>query len=257
MAFEDVERRRTGGFGTVGSTNVGGAGGTDVGVAYRTGEEAHVFLQPVAPPSILGLFSFAASTFIIAAWMAGWYGSGVSPFFIAPFVGIVGGVAQLVATSWSFKARDGLATAIHGTWGGFYLAFGLLYAMFMLRPQMIPVGAVFPELGVCFIAVAAISWMLSLAAMGQRWTLAAVMMSISAGATFAGIGFIGGITWCQLLSGYLLMISSLCALYDASALVLKEIYGHEVLKLGLNERVLHEPGVMVGTGEPGVIHGQR
>lgn len=220
-------------------------------------ENASVFLQPVAPPSILGLCAFACSTFVVAAWLAGWYGSAFSPFYIAPFVGIIGGGAQLLAASWSFRARDGLATAFHGCWGAFFLGYGLLYMMFSQRPQLVPMGSIFPELGILFIALAAVSWVLSLAAMGRGIAIAAVMMCVSGGATFAAIGLLTGITWCSMLGGYLFILSALCALYDATAQVLKEVYGHEVLKLGYSERVLSEPGVMVGTGEPGVIHGQR
>lgn len=218
---------------------------------------ANVFLQPVAPPSILGMFSFAGATFMIAAWMAGWYGSAFSPFYLAPFAGILGGAVQLVAAVWCFRARDGLATAIHGTWGAFYLGYGLLYGIFAMEPRLIPMGQVFPELGFWFIVLAAISWVLSLAAMGHRKTLAAIVMSVSGGATFCAIGLIAGVAWCSLLGGYLFIIASLCALYDGTAQVLKEVYGHEVLKLGYSQRVLSEPGIMVGTGEPGVIHGQR
>ena len=226
-------------------------------VQSRIGETANVFLQPVAPPSILGLFAFAATTFMIAAWMAGWYGSAFSPFYLAPFIGVFGGVAQLIAAAWSFRARDGVATAIHGTWGAFYLGYGLLYGIFAFQPRLIPLGPVFPELGVWFIVVAAVSWVLSLAAMGQRMALAAVVMSVSCGSTFAAIGLLTGVAWCSTLGGYLLILSSLCALYDATAQVLKEVYGHEVLKLGYTQRILSEPGIMAGSGEPGVIHGQR
>ena len=38
-----------------------------------------VGLQPIAAPSVLGWFAFAGATFIVAAWMAGWYGSPASP----------------------------------------------------------------------------------------------------------------------------------------------------------------------------------
>ncbi|HJV35798.1 acetate uptake transporter family protein [Geomonas sp.] len=221
------------------------------------GGAANVFLQPVAPPSILGMFAFAGATFMIAAWLAGWYGSAMSPFYIAPFVAVCGGIVQLVCSVWAFRARDGLATAIHGTWGAFYLGYGLLYAIFSLQPRLIPMGGIFPELGMWFVVLAAISWVLTLAAMGHSLALAAVMMSVSGGATFAAIGLLAGVFWCSVLGGYLFILASLCALYDGAAQVLKEIYGHEVLKIGYTPRVLAEPGIMAGAGEPGVIHGQR
>jgi len=33
-----------------------------------------VFLQPIAAPSVLGLFGFAGATFIVASNLAGWWG---------------------------------------------------------------------------------------------------------------------------------------------------------------------------------------
>lgn len=259
MAFpEENMQGRFGETGTVGTSNVGNVESSNI---YERNERraahASVFLQPVAPPSILGMFSFAGAAFIMAAWMAGWYGSGFSPFYVAPLIGILGGVVQLVAAVWCFRARDGLATAIHGTWGAFFLGYALLYGIFSLQPTLMPMGQVFPELGMWFVVLAAISWVLSLAAMGQRKVLAAVVMCVSAGATFAAIGLLAGVAWCETLGGYFLILSSLGALYDATAQVLKEIYGHEVLKLGYSQRILSEPGIMAGTGEPGVIHGQR
>lgn len=221
------------------------------------GEAPRVFLQPIAAPSILGLFAFAGATFIMASWMVGWYGTAFSPYYLIPFAGVFGGIAQFIAAIWAFRARDGVATAIHGTWGSFYLAYGLLYVLFAIHPALRPAGLFFPELGFWFIVVAAISWVVSLAAMGQRWSLAAVVMCVSAGSTFAAIGLLTNVAWCAIVAGYLLLLSALCALYDASAQVLKEVYGHEVLKLGFTQRVLEEPGIMDGAGEPGVIHGQR
>jgi succinate-acetate transporter protein len=221
------------------------------------GESTRVFLQPIAAPSILGMLAFAGTTFVMAAWMAEWYGSASSAYYLAPYIGIFGGMAQLLAGMWAYRARDGVATAIHGTWGAFYLAYGLLYAMLAFVPSIRPTGAHFSELGFCFISVAAISWVVSLAAMGQRRSLASVVMFASGGATFSAIGLLAGVAWCSVVGGYLFMIASVCALYDATAQVLKEVYGHEVLKLGFTQRTLSEPEIMAGAGEPGVIHGQR
>src|SRR5437763_10443781 len=89
-------------------------------------DHARVFLQPIAAPSILGLFGFSAATFIVTAHLVGWYGTAKSPTLIFPFAAAAGGVAQGAAALWSYKARDGLATAIHGIWAAFWLGYGLL-----------------------------------------------------------------------------------------------------------------------------------
>src|SRR3954451_25125276 len=85
-----------------------------------------VFLQPIAAPSVLGLFGFAGATFIVAANLAGWYGNASSPGYLFPFAMFFGGLAQFTAGMWAYKARDAVATAMHGMWGSFWLGYGLL-----------------------------------------------------------------------------------------------------------------------------------
>lgn len=219
--------------------------------------EAQVFLQPIAAPSILGLFALAGSTFIMGAWMAGWYGSATSPYLVAPFVGIFGGLAQFFAGMWAFRARDGLASAIHGTWGSFFIGYGLLSVMLLVQPQLRPVGVAFPELGIYFVVVAVITWVATLAAMAQNKVLTTILTLLSAASTFAAFAFLSGALWAEVVAGYLMLFGSICACYEATAQVLKEVYGHEILKVGLTARMAQGPPIMVGTGEPGVIHGQR
>src|SRR5436190_23519200 len=91
------------------------------------GIPARIFLQPIAAPSILGLFGFATATMMVAAWLAGWYGSPASPTFLFPFAAMFGGLAQFLAGMWAYRARDPVATAMHGAWGSFWLAYGLLF----------------------------------------------------------------------------------------------------------------------------------
>ncbi|MFF9410846.1 hypothetical protein ACF1B0_35830, partial [Streptomyces anandii] len=46
---------------------------------------SRMVLTPVAAPSILGLFGFASSTFMVASNLAGWWGDTlVSPVILAP-----------------------------------------------------------------------------------------------------------------------------------------------------------------------------
>jgi hypothetical protein len=93
------------------------------GVEVDTNLSARVVLQPIAAPSILGLYGFAGATFIVAANQAGWYGNDHSAIFLAPFAAFFGGLAQFLAGMWSYRARDGLATAMHGMWGAFWMEY--------------------------------------------------------------------------------------------------------------------------------------
>src|SRR3954466_2804768 len=112
-------------------------------------DHTRVFLQPIAAPSVLGLFGFAAATFMVAAQLAGWYGGKASPEFLFPFAATFGGLAQFAAGMWAFRARDALATAMHGMWGAFWIAFGILFLLVATGDVKAPAGT-WPELGFWF-----------------------------------------------------------------------------------------------------------
>jgi len=87
---------------------------TDLDIARdapRDGVATRVFLQPIAAPSILGLFGFAGATFIVASNLAGWWGTPESGLALAPFAAMFGGLAQFLAGMWAYRARDAVATA--------------------------------------------------------------------------------------------------------------------------------------------------
>src|ERR1051325_11758104 len=96
---------------------------TELDIA-RDGVATRVFLQPVAAPSVLGLFGFAGATFIVAANMAGWYGNASTPGYLFPFAAVFGGIAQFMAGVWAYRARDGVGAARAGVWGPFWMGYG-------------------------------------------------------------------------------------------------------------------------------------
>jgi succinate-acetate transporter protein len=97
-----------------------------------------VFLQPIAAPSVLGLFGFAGATFIVASNLAGWWGSDQSPMYLAPFALAFGGIAQFLAGMWAYRARDAVATAMHGMWGAFWIAYGILQVLLATKTLPAP-----------------------------------------------------------------------------------------------------------------------
>jgi succinate-acetate transporter protein len=213
-------------------------------------------LQPIAAPSILGLYSLAAATFIIAAYWAHWYGNGQTLLLVSPFVALFGGLAQFLAGMWAFKARDGVATVLHGMWGSFWMAFGVLSLIFLGGEVAQPAGVVFPGLGFWFIVLAAITWILTFAAGSETKALVSVLATLAIGSTLCAIAFLAGIGDLLEIAGYVLIASSICAWYTASAMLLEETYGREVLSLGKSHRMKSTAAVISGEGEAGVIRGQ-
>ncbi len=219
------------------------------------GTPARIYLQPIAAPSILGLYGFAGATFMVAANMAHWYGTPNSPLYLAPFVIMFGGLAQFLAGMWAFRARDGVATAMHGMWGSFWIAYGILQLMFVSGRVAQPAGP-FMELGYWFIILAAITWVGTYAASAENKGLVLVLAFLAAGSTTSAIGLMTGPEWLMILTGYLFMISAVCAWYTATALMVNEAQGREVMKVGMSSRLASLAPVTIGTGEPGVIRGQ-
>lgn len=216
---------------------------------------AQIYLQPLAPPSILGLYGFAGATFMVAAHMAGWFGNSTTDMYLAPFAAMFGGVAQFSAGMWSIKARDGIASAMHGMWGAFWIAFGMLQLAYM--HGTLPVSADGTQaLGYWFIVLAAITWVGAVAASAENKALFAVLLTLAAGSTIAAIYDLTGVLWLNVLAGYVFLISAVVAWYTASALMLEGAFKHPVLNVGKTERVRQEPLIMPGRGEPGVIRGQ-
>jgi uncharacterized protein len=216
---------------------------------------AQIYLQPIAAPSILGLYGFAAATFIVAAHMAGWFGGAATDFYLVPFAAVFGGIAQFSAGMWSFKARDAVATAMHGTWGSFWISYGLLQWAFLSGTLPKPAGP-FPSMGYWFIALAAITWMGCWAAGAESKVISTVLGFLAAGSTVAAISNLIGSSGLTVFAGYLFIISAIIAWYAASALMLEGAFNRPVLGLGKTRLAAQGPKLVPGRGEPGVIRGQ-
>lgn len=223
--------------------------------------QTRVFLQPIAAPSVLGLFGFASATFMVAAHLAGWYGGKASPEFLFPFAATFGGLAQFMAGMWAFRARDTLATAMHGMWGAFWIAFGILFLLVATGDIKPPTGN-WPELGYWFLTLGAITGAGALASLAESLGLTAVLAPLSVGSILLAVFYlIGGTGW-EHTAGWVLVASAICAFYVATAMMLKSTFGRVILPLGEPKREANIPGsqftrvIEFERGEPGVKQGQ-
>ncbi|HEX4137148.1 MAG TPA: acetate uptake transporter [Bryobacteraceae bacterium] len=225
--------------------------------------QSRVFLQPIAAPSILGLYGLAGATFMVAAQTAHWFGP-TNPadatfdttMRLVPFAAIFGGLAQFLAGMWAYKARDGVATAVHGTWGGFWMAFGIL-ALFMSSGRVPATGSLMvPEMGYWFIVLAAITWACTAAAIAENKAMVTVLTFLAAGSTISAIALLAGVESLMVVAAYLFIICAIAAWYTASALMINEAFGRTALSLGKSVRASQVQSIPGGMGEPGVIHGQ-
>lgn len=226
-------------------------------------DHTHITLSPVAAPSILGLFGFAASTFIVAANLAGWYGDATTtPLVLFPFTLAFGGIAQLLAAMWAYRARDGLATGVHGAWGSFWIGYGiynLLVATHVL-PATSAAPAAMVGLGFWFVVLAAITWVAMVGALAENLSVAAVLLTLAAGSTLLAIGMIVPVAVLVTVGAIVLVASACIAFYTASALVLRSSFKRTVLPVGqLSRPSAGAPRQFIeyaDEGEPGIKVGQ-
>ena len=225
----------------------------DLSEIERRNAAPRIYLQPIAAPSILGLYGFAGATFMVAANFAGWYGGPNTTLYLFPFAALFGGLAQFLAGMWAFKARDGLATAAHGTWGSFWIAFGILNLL-VVNGKITAPALLSPEMGYWFIVLAAITWMCALGAFGESIGLACVLSTLALGSTLEAIARLVGTDAIHVAAGYLFIISAIIAWWVASAMLFEETFGSPVISIG--KKHMRQHNIVVGVGEPGVIRGQ-
>jgi hypothetical protein len=162
---------------------------------------------------------------------------------------------------WSYRARDVLATAMHGTWGAFWLGWGVLSALFATGRLVQPTGT-FSRLGYWFIALAFITASGAVAALGRSVDLFALLSSLTAGSVLTAAGYLANSDTTLKIAGYFLIVSAAIAWYEATAMLLADSFRRVVLPLGTYSRADNIPGaesmpvIEWAPGEPGVRHGQ-
>ena len=206
------------------------------------GDRSRIVLTPIAAPSVLGLFGFMGATIMVAAWMAGWYGTTTTPFTVWPFALAFGGIAQLLSGMWSYRARDTVATAMHGTWGSFWIGWGILVLTAQLG--LIPPLALGTNVSFAwwFIVLTAVTMMGALASLGKNLSIFTVLGLLAVGSGFSAAAFYGAGHWAFILAGWVFAASAVAAWYTASAMMLSSGFGRTILPMGHLKAAHNVPG---------------
>lgn len=203
---------------------------TDDTAEYETWlGRSRVMLTPIAAPSILGLFGYAASTFMVASNLAGWWGNKlISPIILAPLVIFFGGLAQLAAGMWAYRARDAVATAMHGTWGAFWLAWGMM--QLMVAGGLLPIGTSLTEaFGFWWIGLGLTTLFTALGALGRNLGMFLTLALLTAGSALLAAGILASANGVITAGGWVLVASAAAAFYTAGAMMLEESFGGRVI----------------------------
>jgi succinate-acetate transporter protein len=215
--------------------------------------ETRVVLEPIAAPSALGLLAFAGATFLAGAHFARWIPGSLAP--LVPLLLALGGLVQFAAGMWAFKARDGLAAAIHTVWGAHWLGFGTLQLLLLGHVLAQPASGS-PALGWWFLVMGALIAVGALASTGENAGLLSVLTLLTGACVVMGIGQLAGSPGTQEAAGYLFASSAVCALYTAAALLIEDVRGEPLLPLGRFASAKRKRPITSGLREPGVTRGQ-
>jgi succinate-acetate transporter protein len=184
-------------------------------------------------PAILGLLGFAGATFMVASNLAGWWGNAVvTPLELAPFAATFGGLAQFLAGMWAYRARDGLGTAMHGTWGAFWLAYGLVAAG--VATGRLPLATMASRaFGFWFIVLCVVTFFGTVAASRVSLALVVVLGLLTVGSGLLAAGLVGDSIDVVRAAGWVLVASAVAAFYTAGAMLLRDTWGgRAVLPVG-------------------------
>ena len=224
---------------------------------------SRVFLTPIAAPSIMGLSGFMIATLMLGAWQAGWYGDAATPLLIWPFALVAGGVLQSVAAVASFRARDGVAVAVHTAWGSFWIGWGILELLVATHVMpAIPLGIASPSFAFWFIALTLVTSFGALGALAQNLGIFTVLATLAAGSALTAAGFYAGSLGTVRACGWLFVVSAAAAWLVAGAMVLEHAYGRTIIPLGKWSARANIPGIKATdpiaypAGMPGVRVGQ-
>ncbi len=226
-------------------------------------QRSRIVLSPIAAPSILGLFGFFVATVMVGTNLAGWWGGPTAGLSLWPFALFFGGLAQLLAAMWSYKARDGLATAVHGAWGSFWLAWGvmqLLLATHVMAP--VPLATTNPAFAMWFVGLCALTGMAAFASLAESLGIFTVLATLAGGSGVFAAGLWAGNVTVDRIAGWLFVISAAAAWYTASAMMLTSATGRTILPLGKWKASANIPmrspvtPIEYAEGEPGVRVGQ-
>jgi hypothetical protein len=217
-------------------------------------EHAHIFLQPVAGASILGLLAFAAASFMVGAQYAGWRGFADNAF-LGPILVVFFGLAQFAAAMWAYRAREGLSTAFHGMWGAFWVAFGVVNFAYAVRWLAAPAVGLGGPVGYGFLALAFVSGACAAAALAANFTLFCAKLAITGGSIALAAGMLTGSAAALTTGGYLFVVSAALAWYTSTAMMFEDAFGRIILPLG-EFRTRDAEAYTTAAGEPGVWHGE-
>lgn len=179
----------------------------------------------VANPAGLGLAGFAITTMMLSLINANIVGGAAEPVMFGMAL-MFGGVAQLLAGMWEFKAGNTFGATAFTAYGAFWLSF---WALVQFYVKSIPAGEAGSAVGMYLWGWAIFTGMMFIASFKTTRAVNAVFGLLLATFVLLAIGNSGGTTNIIHAGGYVGLVTAAVAVYTATAIVTNDTFGRTVL----------------------------
>lgn len=190
---------------------------------------AEAQVASIASPVALGFASFALPLFIWGVINADFFDQS-SLTFLIPVALVYGGLAQIAAAMWSFRKHDGLLALAFGTFGAFWISYGMLLWMQRAEFLRFEAGTEQNLMGLFFLSWAIPAAYIWLAAVARgNYAIAATLLLADAAFLSVMAGYYADSSTWREAGGWLAVVGAAVAWYTSAA----EIINHTVTRMVL------------------------
>lgn len=185
-----------------------------------------------ANPAPLGLAGFGVTTLFLSLWNANLINS-ADVLAVIPIALTFGGIAQLLAGMWEFRAGNTFGAVAFSTYGAFWMSF-----YFLVQDQLGTItkaGAFASAVGAYLWVWTAITACLLLCTFASARGLSVLFLLLLITFILLSIGNSGATKNIVHAGGYFGLVTGAVALYIATAEIMKAQYGRWVLPIGARE----------------------
>jgi hypothetical protein len=177
----------------------------------------------------LGLAGFGITTLMLSVMNANWVSFNKDLPVVLGMALAYGGIAQLLAGMWEFRAGNTFGAVAFTSFGAFWISFFVLvsFDLTKIAPSGVNAG-----LGLYLWAWAIFTAMMFLCSFAGTRAIQLVLLLLTVTFVFLGIGNAGGHADMIHLGGYVGVATAAAALYTAAAEIMAATYKHDVLPVG-------------------------
>lgn len=193
-------------------------------IAAERSEQPAAAATTSANPAPLGLFGFGLTTFVLSSINAGFIiPQGVGTTIVLGLAIFYGGLGQLLAGMWEFKAGNTFGATAFTSYGAFWLSYAviLIPGSGVLASFTTKAGTLMPVFGtaagIYLLGWTIITALLTLGTLRSNVALISVFVLLTLTFLFLAIGALAGSNGMTAIGGWLGILTALVAWYTALA----------------------------------------